>query len=104
MKNKRFILYLTLGIILFEAMIFFSITSVKSDEAIPEEYYQDFNLNGTYVYNILSRRTKTPSEVIPYDETSQAYVNYQVKLIETRKAILQEFIEIKELFEKRRKT
>ena len=54
MRNKRFILYIAISIILFEAAVLYSITFVKADETIPEEYYQDFNLNGTYVYDILN--------------------------------------------------
>ena len=119
-KSKRGILHKRERIVPFHAVTnmsiardpidrIFGIGTVKlhtagfSGEKTPEGKIEGVR-NYTHVYNILSRKTKTPSEIITEEYSSQDLANYQVRLIETRKAILKEFIEIKELFEKKRKT
>ncbi len=78
-------------------------TAGFSGEKTPEGKIEGIT-NYTYVYDMLMRKTKVSAKIISDDETKLIYEeDFPTKLLETRKAILQEFIEIKQLFEERRK-
>ncbi len=52
MKNQKKIIYL-ISILMFLQLLYFgSIPFVKAEDDIPHSYYQNFNLNKTYVYNV----------------------------------------------------
>ena len=60
--------------------------------------------NYTYVYEMLRQKTKAPTRIISDVETEFVHEGeIPTSLLEIRKAILQEFIELKQLFEERRK-
>ena len=50
-KKTIFLSIFTLTLV-FQAIFLASIPNVRATQAIPEDFYQDLNLNGTYVYNV----------------------------------------------------
>ncbi|MBY9019487.1 MAG: hypothetical protein KGD67_00420 [Candidatus Lokiarchaeota archaeon] len=52
MKKKIVFLSIFTLTLVFQAIFFISIPNVRASQEIPEEFNQDLNLNGTYVYNV----------------------------------------------------
>ena len=52
MKKHTILLSIFTLTLALQAIFLVSIPNVRANQAIPEEFYQDLNLNGTYVYNI----------------------------------------------------
>ncbi|MHA1509412.1 MAG: hypothetical protein ACTSO6_11990 [Promethearchaeota archaeon] len=52
MKKHTILLSILTLTLAFQAIFLVSIPNVRANQAIPEEFYQDLNLNGTYVYNV----------------------------------------------------
>jgi hypothetical protein len=52
MNKKTTILSIFTLSLIFQAILFVSSSSVNANQEIPEEFYQDLNLNGTYIYNV----------------------------------------------------
>ena len=58
MKNTKKILYIV-GSLIFVQILFQShISTVKANNSIPTPYYQDLDINGTYIYNVTEFDTK----------------------------------------------
>lgn len=52
MKKNPILLSIITLTLAFQAIFLVSIPNVRANQAIPEEFYQDLNLNGTYIYNV----------------------------------------------------
>ncbi|MBY8988374.1 MAG: hypothetical protein KGD61_07960 [Candidatus Lokiarchaeota archaeon] len=52
MNNKSTFLSIFALLLIFQGLFLVSTSIVKANQEIPEEFYQDLNLNGTYVYNV----------------------------------------------------
>ena len=52
MNKKTIVLSIFTLSLIFQAILLVSSSNVKASQEIPEEFYQDHHLNGTYVYNV----------------------------------------------------
>lgn len=52
MRKKTVFLYIFAITLMFQGLFLVSTSNTKVYQEIPEEFYQDLNLNGTYVYNV----------------------------------------------------
>lgn len=52
MKNQKKLFYLIVTLLFLQLLYFGSLSFVKADDNIPNSYYQNLNLNRTYIYNV----------------------------------------------------
>ena len=65
MRNANKIIYIIVSVIFMQILFQSAIPTVKANSSIPTPYYQDLDINGTYVYNV----TRFGSEVGWYNFT-----------------------------------